>query len=132
MPAGIKCGSRCNFIFLPEGHDPDSLVREEGKEKFQERLKNATPLNRFFLDNIASGIDVFTVAGKSQLINAAKPYLLKMAEGPYKQLLLNELSRMTHIETYRVAQILYDNHQQKKQESNKKLQTPPFASQSLC
>ncbi len=115
-----------SFIFLPEGQDPDSLVREEGNEKFNQRLANATPLNRFFLDTIANGIDIFSVAGKSQLINAAKPYLLKMQEGPYKQLLLNELSRMTHIENYRITQILHDNLPQKAKEASKKIANSPI------
>lgn len=122
----LNTGLDVNFIFLPEEHDPDSLVREEGGEKFRERLKKATPLNRFFLDTIARGIDIFTVTGKSQLINAARPYMLKMMEGPYKQLLLNELSRMTHIENYRIAQILSDKPQQKIQESSKKIANSPI------
>lgn len=122
----LNAGLDASFIFLPEGQDPDSLVREEGSEQFKTRLQNATPLNRFFLDSIANGIDTFSVAGKSQLINAAKPYLLKMQDGPYKQLLINELSRMTHIENYRILQILQDNLQQKVQETSKKIANSPI------
>ncbi|MBA3537875.1 MAG: DNA primase [Tatlockia sp.] len=122
----LNLGLDASFIFLPEGHDPDSLVRAEGSEQFKFRMKNATPLNRFFLDTIANGIDTFSVAGKSQLINAAKPYLLKMQEGPYKQLLFNEIARLTHIETYRIIQIINDNLSEKVKEVSKKITNSPI------
>ncbi|CDZ76722.1 DNA primase [Legionella massiliensis] len=122
----LNSGLDAGFIFLPEEHDPDSLVRAEGSENFKLRLENATPLNRFFLDTIAKEIDTFSHAGKSQLINAAKPYLLKMQDGPYKQLLLNELSRMTHIENYRILQIINDNLAIKAEESSKKITNSPI------
>lgn len=121
----LNTGLDAGFIFLPEDQDPDSLVRKEGNEKFILRLQNITPLNRFFLDTIAIGIDTFSVAGKSQLINAAKPYMLKMQEGPYKQLLLNELSRMTRIDNYRITKILNGNWREKTTESSKKSTNSP-------
>ena len=42
-----------SFIFLPDGHDPDSLVRAEGKDAFLARLQQATPLHRFFFDTLS-------------------------------------------------------------------------------
>ncbi|MBA2651401.1 MAG: DNA primase [Tatlockia sp.] len=122
----LNFGLDASFIFLPEGQDPDSLVRSEGSEQFKLRLKNAKPLHQFFLDTIATGIDTFSVAGKSQLINAAKPYLLKMQEGPYKQLLLNELTRMTHIENYRLIQIINDNLSENPKETVNKITNSPI------
>ncbi|KTC78148.1 DNA primase [Legionella brunensis] len=104
----LNAGLNASFIFLPEGYDPDSLVREEGSAKFIERLKQAKPLNHFFFDSLSRNIDLLSVAGKSQLINAAKPHLLKIQEGPYKQLLLDELARISHIETHRLAQIIHE------------------------
>lgn len=104
----LNLGVDASFTFLPEQHDPDSLVREEGREGFIERLKKATPLHRFFLSTLSSGINLSTIAGKTQLIEACKPYLQKMDEGPYKALLTEELSRMTHIETHRLQEIIKD------------------------
>ena len=106
----LNSGLDAGFIFLPESHDPDSLVREEGKDLFIKRLQNATPLNRFFIDTLTQGIDNSSLAGKSQLVNAAKPYLLKMADGPYKQLLIDELARLTRIEAHRIHQIIEEKN----------------------
>lgn len=99
----LNLGLDARFIFLPEGTDPDSFVRAQGKEKFTDYLKKSLPLNRFFWDSLSKEIDIYNLAGKSQLINAAKPHLLKIPEGPYKQLLLDELARITHIESYQLS-----------------------------
>ena len=64
------------------------------------------PLNQFFIDTLTQGIDNASLAGKSQLINAAKPFLLKMSDGPYKQLLIEELARLTRIEAHRIHQLI--------------------------
>lgn len=101
-------GLDTSFMFLPDGHDPDSLVRTEGKENFLNRLKQATPLHRFFLDTLAKDINLRNPAGKTQLINVTKPLLQKINEGSYKQLLIDDLARMTHIESHRLNQLISD------------------------
>lgn len=112
----LNTGLDASFIFLPEQHDPDSLVREEGKDNFLLRLKQATPLHRFFLDTLAKDINLTTPAGKTQLINQTKPFLQKMTEGSYKQLLIDDLARLTHIDNHRLNQLLQDQTEPKPQE----------------
>ncbi len=102
----LNTGLDANFVFLPEGHDPDSLVRLEGKAAFLARLEQATPFNRFLFDTLSQPLDTTSLAGKSQLIHAAKPYLQKMPDGPYKQLLMDELARMTRLETHRIQALI--------------------------
>jgi DNA primase len=104
----LNGGLDASFIFLPDGHDPDSLVREEGKEAFLNRLNQATPLHRFFFDTLAKDINLSSMAGKTQLINVAKPFLQKMVEGSYKQLLIDDLARLTHIENHRLNILIAD------------------------
>lgn len=121
----LNTGLDASFIFLPEGQDPDSLVREEGKECFLQRLKNATPLSRFFIDTLMQGIDNNNLAGKSQLINAAKPYLLKISDGPYQQLLIDELSRLTRIEQHRIHQLMKEKTTEKTPEAGQQITRSP-------
>lgn len=102
----LNNGLDASFIFLPDGHDPDSLVREEGYEQFHQRLQNAMPLNQFFFNTLMSDIDHTSLTGKSQLVNAAKPHLLKMTDGPYRQLMINELVRLTRIEGHRINRLI--------------------------
>lgn len=106
--AHLNAGLDASFIFLPDGQDPDSLVRQEGRDQFLNRLGQATPLQRFFFDTLAKDINLLTPGGKTQLVNAAKPFLQKMSEGSYKQLLIDDLARLTHIDSHRLAQLIAD------------------------
>jgi len=104
-------GLDASFVFLPEQEDPDSLVRKEGQEAFLTRLEAATPLNTFLLNTLLQTIDISTFAGKSQLIKAFKPHLSKINQGPYQQLVLNELARLTHIDMDRLLKLI-EEHQE--------------------
>lgn len=99
-------GLDASFIFLPDNHDPDSLIREEGKAQFLLRIQQATPLNRFFFDHFTKEINLVTPGGKTQLIHLAKPLLQKMPESSYKQLLIDDLARLTHIENHRLNALI--------------------------
>ncbi|MDF1677950.1 MAG: DNA primase [Legionellaceae bacterium] len=94
------------FIFLPEGEDPDSLVRKEGPDAFNKRLKSATPLHKHLLQVITNSLDITTLAGRSQLLGAIGPFYQRIPEGPYKELLLDELARLTHLDAHRVKATL--------------------------
>lgn len=117
-------GLDARFIFLPDGHDPDSLIREEGKTNFLNRLKQAIPLHRMLFDNLAKGINLSNPAGKTQLINAAKPLLQKVSESSYKQLLIDDLARLTHVESHRLNQLINDHAEIKVQEQTSITRTP--------
>lgn len=121
----LNSGLDASFIFLPEGHDPDSLVREEGPSRFLERVNSAVPFNKFFFSTLMQPIDITSLAGKSQLVNAIKPYLIKMNEGPYQQLILNELARLTRIEPHRLSQLAGTQLDEKPQEPGQTIQRTP-------
>lgn len=97
------------FIFLPNNHDPDSFIRTQGNDAFFAQIKHAVPLNKFLFDNLLKDIDITSLIGKNQLISLIKPYLNKMPEHSYKQLIIDELSRITHIEQHRLRQLLEVN-----------------------
>lgn len=120
----VETGLDASFIFLPEGHDPDSMIRQEGKEQFLVRLQQAIPLHRLLFETLAKGINLTNPAGKTQLINKAKPLLQKIIEGPYKQLLIDDLSRMTHIDNHRLNHLLTDKNEFKIHEETIIARTP--------
>jgi len=122
----LNSGLGVRFIFLPEGHDPDSLIREEGKERFLERLQQAIPLNQFFFDTLARDLDHSSLAAKSQLVNSAKPYFIKMTDGPYKQLMIDELARLTRIEHHRLNQLIEENSVEKINETVTTIERTPI------
>lgn len=63
----LKDGVELNFVFLPDGEDPDSLVQKEGKEAFLNRLEQAMPLGQYLFDHLAKELDLNSDAGKSAL-----------------------------------------------------------------
>ncbi|MFT6039784.1 MAG: DNA primase, partial [Candidatus Azotimanducaceae bacterium] len=88
-------GRSARFLFLPDGEDPDSLVREEGKEKFELRLEQAQPLSEFFFNKLQIDIDMTSMDGKAELSNIAMPMIQEIPAGVFKQLMIEQLSVVT-------------------------------------
>lgn len=93
----LRDGFEAKFLFLPEGEDPDSMVRQEGKDRFEQRLTTAKPLSEFFFDRLSENLDLNTSEGKSSLTEKAKPLLGKLPESIFKDLLFQKLSSLTNV-----------------------------------
>ncbi len=90
--AVIRDGMVAKFLFLPDKEDPDTMIRKEGKEAFENRVKNAETLSDFLFKNLKNQFDVATNEGKAQLANKANALIKKMHNSLYKDLLIEELS----------------------------------------
>lgn len=88
-------GQSARFLFLPDGEDPDSLVRKEGKEKFETRLSEAQPLSEFFFNKLQMDIDMRSMDGKAEFSNLAMPMIKEIPAGVFKQLMIEQLSSVT-------------------------------------
>jgi len=91
----MKDGRQAYFLFLPDGEDPDSIVRQEGADGFDLRLQQATPLSRFFFDELGKDVNLNTMEGKSRLAERAKPMLSIIPDGAFRDLMQQRLSEMT-------------------------------------
>lgn len=123
--SAINDGFDARFIFLPQGQDPDSLIRKIGRDSFNSQLNTAMPLNQFFFETLSQNIDTNSIAGKTMLVNKVKPFLDKIGEGPYKQILIDELARITHIDPHRIAQLTQIKQKHHELEHNKSIQRTP-------
>jgi DNA primase len=85
-------GRELKFMFLPEGHDPDSLVAQEGPEAFETRLKDALPLSEYLVQQLVAGVDLNHVDGRAKLKALAGPLFARMPEGIYREMLADRLS----------------------------------------
>ncbi|MGE6605695.1 DNA primase [Halomonas sp. NPDC076908] len=86
-------GREARFLFLPEGDDPDSLVRREGTQAFQDRVTCAMPLSEFLFEQAAQGRDLNTVEGRERFASQVLMALNKVPEGMLKSLLLESLAQ---------------------------------------
>ncbi|HEX5127131.1 MAG TPA: DNA primase [Rhodocyclaceae bacterium] len=67
------------FLFLPQQHDPDSFVREQGLEAFRRALDEATPLTEFLLRELRQDLDLNTAEGRAKLVHDAKEMVPRVA-----------------------------------------------------
>ena len=80
------------FLLIPEGEDPDSLVRLKGAETFKKLLSGALPLSSFLVGELVKQVELDSVDGRSKLAALAKPVLGKISEGVYRELLVGQLA----------------------------------------
>ena len=93
----MKDGVSAKFLFLPDGEDPDSMVRKLGTDDFQKQVANAQPLSEFLFEQLSDGIDASNADGKARLSKVCAPQINRIPQGVFRQLMLEELSRRTGI-----------------------------------
>src|SRR6202048_3421698 len=79
-------GRELKFMFLPEGHDPDTLVAEEGPVAFENRMKEALPLSEYLVQQLIADVDLEHVDGRAKLKALAGPLFARMPEGIYREM----------------------------------------------
>jgi DNA primase len=99
-------GRQASFLFLPEGEDPDTLVRKEGREAFMQRVAAATPLPEFLFQGLAKQVDLGRLDGRARLAELAKPYLSKVPPGVLRELMLDRLAELTQTGREKLSSIV--------------------------
>lgn len=85
-------GREVRFMFLPEGEDPDTLIRAIGAEGFEQRVARAQPLADFLVDQLSSRADLSRFDGPARLVELAQPLLSKVPVGAYQRALAENLA----------------------------------------
>ena len=94
----MEDGRQVKFLFLPEGEDPDSVVRNKGSQYLEHLFDNADPLETFLFDQMAQGIDLETMDGKARLSKLVAPYINLIPGGVFKTLLFKALATRTDMD----------------------------------
>jgi DNA primase len=94
----MEDGRQVKFLFLPEGEDPDSVVRNKGSQHLEHLFDNADPLETFLFDQMAQGIDLETMDGKARLSKLVAPYINLIPDGVFKTLLFKSLATRTDMD----------------------------------
>jgi DNA primase len=89
----LRDGRQAYFLFLPDGEDPDSLVRKEGKEGFEKRIKEAMPLSDYFFNELSHDVEMGSLDGRARLAERARPLIGKLPDGAFRDLMAQELER---------------------------------------
>ncbi|WP_129134828.1 DNA primase [Luteimonas sp. YGD11-2] len=93
----MRDGRQAFFLFLPEGEDPDSIVRSQGTAGFEARLREAVPLSQFFFDQFSEGVNLGTLDGKARLAERTQPLLAQIPDGAFADLMRQHLVTVTGV-----------------------------------
>lgn len=108
LPA-MQDGRQAKFLFLPEGEDPDTLVRAKGAAYLENLFDHADPLETFLFKHLGEGLDLESMDGRARFSKLAAPHLHRLPEGVFKTLMYQALADRTGIDV----------------DSLKRLQPPP-------
>ena len=89
----LKDGVQLSLIFLPEGSDPDTFVKEE-KDEFLNLINNAMPLSQFIIQYIKSNLDINSVEGRTAFLINAKKIIDEMPDITYTTILKKEFENI--------------------------------------
>ena len=92
----LRDGREARFLFLPEGEDPDSLIRKIGHTGFEDLIARATHLSDFFFERLTAELDIDSIDGRARLVSTARPLLARLPDGMFRQLMIERLAELAH------------------------------------
>lgn len=112
----LRDGRQIKFVFLPDGDDPDSYIANNGTSKFEKQLDSGMDLSDFLIDKISENIDLNSIDGKARMAERAKPFIGKIPDGIFKELIIDKLSASVGISSKKLTALI---SQMSKKESMK-------------
>jgi DNA primase len=91
----LKDGRQIRIMLLPQHHDPDSLVRDEGVDGFIGRIEAAQTLSDYFFGHFLAGLNLSEMEGRSQLVIKTKPYIEKLPDSVFKEMMFARLKELS-------------------------------------
>lgn len=93
----MEDGRQIKFLYLPEGEDPDTLIRQIGTEKFTRLIEGASPLEHFLFEELSQDINTQTMEGRARLCKLAAPLIDQLPRGVYRELMFGQLAKRTQL-----------------------------------
>lgn len=104
----MEDGRQIKFLYLPDGEDPDTLIRQIGDEKFTRLIESASPLESFLFEELGQHFDTQTMEGRARLCKLAAPMLDQLPRGIYRELMFQQLSNRTGLSREAVSTLLIE------------------------
>jgi DNA primase len=96
LPA-LRRGRRVGFLVLPQGVDPDSLVRKEGIHTLQSLADQAQSLPVFLARELAALYDTSYVEGRARYLARAAALLARVTDRDWRFELSTEVAERAHV-----------------------------------
>lgn len=91
----LREGRQLRFLMLPEGHDPDSLIRAEGAEAFVARIDAAQAFSEYFFEHLRDGLNLATIEGRAALVDRGRPLVQKLPAGVFRDMIETRLKQLS-------------------------------------
>ena len=88
-------GKQASFLFLPDGQDPDSLIRSTSAADFNQRIANAIPTSDYLFQTLEQKLDLNSPEGRSEMVRTAQPLLHKIPKGSYSRQMQQRLQQLS-------------------------------------
>ncbi len=105
----LQDGWQIRFLLLPENEDPDSSVRQEGAEKFKQRIQNALSLADFLFDHLMQQADLNNLEGKARLAKLATTLFNQLPTGIFQHMLYERLANLVRMDVNALKNITQQN-----------------------
>jgi len=102
----IQEGRQVRFVFLPDGHDPDSYVNELGANAFVKALDAGTRLADYLIEELVAQVDLDSVEGRARLAELARPLVARLPQGVYRELVVEALGDRIGLSTEKLERLL--------------------------
>lgn len=99
----LRDGHQIGFLFLPDGEDPDSLVRKEGAAAFRQRFTQSQPLSDYLFEELRGQSGGDSLDSRARLADLARPLLQQVPPGVYRELLLERLAAEVGLKSERLS-----------------------------
>lgn len=99
----VEAERTVKFMFLPEKHDPDSLVREHGAGSFEALVEKALPLSSALTSRLSRGLNLQTAEGRALLEARAAQSLVKMQDNPVRRQIAAEIAALARVPFIAIA-----------------------------
>ncbi len=101
----MQDGRQLGFLFLPDGEDPDSIVRNEGGDAFKARVNDAMSLDQFMFDTLLAQVDMTRMDGKARLMSMAQPLVGQLPEGTLREMMRSKLSSLSGLSAEQMGSV---------------------------
>ena len=111
----ITSGLIIKFLILPEGEDPDTLIKKESAKAFTKRIETAQTLSSFLIDHIKAEVPFDTIEGKTLFLEKSAS-LINMVNYPiYRQQLIEGIANTVGQNIIQVEKAVEQNKTQNAQ-----------------
>lgn len=93
----LRDGRQVRIMLLPQGHDPDTMIREKGSDYFVDQVAGAASLSDYFFQQLTEGLNLQELEGRVRLVEKSRPLLEKLPDGVFREMMFARLQEMSKV-----------------------------------